>query len=88
MTWMLKDSSGVPSATLTMTIVSFAIVTLNVVLNMFSDIQLGSFHVTPKPIDMTTLGLYFGLAGTGYIVRRKHSLGTEAEEEPEEVEKK
>lgn len=73
MTW-LKNSSNDPDAMLSLTVVAFAIVSLNVVLGMFSSIDLGNFHFVPKSIDMETLALYFGLPGTAYVVRRKHKL--------------
>lgn len=83
MTWM-KNSSGQPDAMLSLTVVAFVVVSVNVILGMFENIEIGNFHLVPKPIDMTTLALYFGLPGVGYVVRRKQKLDAEAvAEEPE-----
>lgn len=83
MTWM-KNSSNQPDAMLTLTVFAFFVVSVNVILGMFESIEIGSFRLVPKPIDMTTLALYFGLPGAGYVVRRKQKLDAEAvAEEPE-----
>lgn len=86
MNW-IKNSAGKPDAILSLTVVAFIVVSINVILGMFNSIDLGSFHLIPKPIDMPTLALYFGLPGTGYVIRRKHKLNTKTEEVVE-VEKK
>ena len=88
MIW-LKNSSGEPDAMLSLTLVSFFVVSVNVILGMFTSIDWGSFHLVPKPVDMTTLALYFGLPGGAYVVRRKHKLDSgAAEEDPVEEGKK
>ena len=87
MAW-LKNSAGKPDAMLSMTVISFLIVSVSVVLSMFDEIKFGSsvFHI--KSPDVALLSLYLGMTTTGYIVRRKQKLDkSETQEEPEKAKK-
>jgi hypothetical protein len=76
MNWMLKNSAGKRDGMWTLTVVSFIVISFNVILSMFDEVKIGSFHVKPKPVDTALLVTYFGLTGTGYVVRRNKKDGS------------
>lgn len=89
MSWMLKNSSGVKDGMFTLSVVSFVVVSVCVVISMFDQITLGSsvFHI--KSPDVALLTLYLSISHGSYVWRRGQKLKDgKVQEVNEEVEKK
>lgn len=86
---MLKNSTGKVDGTWTLTVVSFLIVSVCVVLSVFEQISFGKVVFTIKTPDVALLTLYLGMTGTSYVWRRGQKLKDgKVQETSEEVEKK
>lgn len=78
MNWMIKNSAGKPDGVWTLTVVSFIVTTLSVILAMFKTIHIGSLAIEIAEPNTAFLTFYMGLAGTGYIIRRNKKDNLEA----------
>lgn len=88
MTWMLKNSAGQKDGVWTLTVISFLIVSVCVILSMFEQIAFGKVIFVVKTPDVALLTLYLGMTGTGYVWRRGQKLKDgKVQETSEEVEK-
>lgn len=68
--WMLRNSNDESSGSFTFAAISFAVVTLCVLLSPVGSITLGKIIITFRPID-TTLALgYLAASFSTYVVRR------------------
>ena len=89
MSWMLKNSAGKLDGMFTLSVISFAVVSVCVFVSMFDQITLGSnvFHF--KSPDVSLLTLYLGISHGSYVWRRntKDNVKTGEKEVSEGVEK-
>lgn len=85
MIW-IKNTSGKPDAMLTFAFLSFAVVTINVLLATFSSISFNGLDIKFVQMDAASMTAYLAATFTAYVTRRwtdaKHS--TTAEEDSKE----
>jgi len=79
MKWMLKNSAGKPDGVRTLTVLSFAVVSFNVLLAMFDSVTIGERTFNIREPDVALLTLYMGMTGTGYVMRRNKKDSKEGE---------
>ena len=72
MIW-LKDSSGVPSATVTFSFISFIVVTFMVLTSLVKQLTLGPLVMTFNEPNVTLLTFYMGSTFGSYVYRRTTS---------------
>jgi hypothetical protein len=70
MSWMIKDSVGRPSATLTFATVSLVVMIFCIVAPMFSGMTIHGFTLNIKPPDTTLLMGTLGASFLSYVTRR------------------
>jgi hypothetical protein len=66
----LKNTHGKPDAMLTFATLSFAVVTINLLLSSFGPFSYGDFNFTFTPLGSDTMGVYLGATLTAYVSRR------------------
>ncbi len=68
--WLLKNADDQPSGSFTFATISFIVVTFCVLMSAIETVNVGTLHITFKPVD-TTLALgYLAASFSTYIVRR------------------
>lgn len=83
-TWMLKDSAGNPSATLTFVVISFLVMIFCIVGPMFNGaVFFGQIVMIQKPDNVLLLGT-LGATFLGYVNRRSTNDKAESEVDKEE----
>jgi len=70
MKWMMKNSAGKPDAMLTFAAISFAVVTLNLLLSSFGSFDFKELAITFNALDASVMSAYLGVAFTAYVSRR------------------
>lgn len=68
-TW-IKNTRGKPDAALTFAVISFLIVTVNVLLSTFGTISCGEHIIQFAALDSGTMAVYLGATFSTYIGRR------------------
>ena len=66
----IKNTSGKPDAMLTFALLSFAVVTLNILLATFGNVLYGEFSINFNPMEAATMTAYLGATFTAYVTRR------------------
>jgi hypothetical protein len=69
MKWV-KNTDGKEDAMLTFALVSFAVVTLNILLASFGEVHLGGSSIHFQTLDSSVMGVYLGATFTAYVSRR------------------
>jgi cytidylate kinase len=69
MIW-IKNTSGKPDAMLTFAFLSFAVVTINVLLATFSSISFNGVDITFVQMDAASMTAYLAATFTAYVTRR------------------
>jgi len=85
MNWMMKDSSGKPSATLTFAVVSLAVMIFCIVVPMFDGFTVHGFTFTVKAPDTVLLMGTLGASFLSYVNRRNTSDNLGVKEEKTSV---
>ena len=70
MTWMMKNSYGEPDGVFTFSAIAFAIVSMCVLMSVFSSIVIGSLTFNIRIPDEGLLLGYLGSTYTAYVLRR------------------
>lgn len=70
MKWMLTNSAGEKDSMLTFAAISFAVVTLNILLATFESITIGGNVIHFQPLDGGIMAVYLGATFTAYVSRR------------------
>ena len=84
MKW-IKNTSGKPDAMLTFALLSFGVVTLNVLLSTFGNIIYKEFSVNFTAMEAATMTAYLGATFTAYVTRRWTDKKYEPPEDIEET---
>lgn len=66
----ITNTAGKKDAMLTFAVVSFAVVTLNMLLSSLDTINIGSTTIVFKSLDSSMVALYLGSTFTAYVSRR------------------
>lgn len=69
MLW-IKNTKGKPDAMLTFAIISFTVITLNILLSTFGTIMFNGNTITFQALDGTIMAVYLGATFTAYVSRR------------------
>lgn len=85
MWWMVKDSKGHRSATLTFAVIGMIITSLAMLISMAKSISVGGYDIVFRSIDTTLVLGYLGATVTAYIVRRNKSDQVNSEEAREQL---
>lgn len=80
MWWMVKDSKGNKSATLTFAVIGMVVTSLAMMASMVKTLAIGGFSVEFQPVDTTLVLGYLGATVTAYIVRRNKSDQIQSDE--------
>lgn len=70
MKWMLTNSAGEKDSMLTFAAISFAVITLNILLSTFETITFGTTTIHFQALDSTIMAVYLGATFTAYVSRR------------------
>ncbi len=70
MKWMLTNSAGEKDSMLTFAAISFAVITLNILLSTFETVTFGSTTINFQALDSTIMAVYLGATFTAYVSRR------------------
>lgn len=80
MNWMVKDSKGNKSATLTFACVGMVISSAALILSLFNTISIGSVSVSLGDVDSTLVLGYMAATVTAYVIRRGKSDELDSDE--------
>jgi hypothetical protein len=80
MWWMVKDSKGNKSATLTFAVVGMVVSSLALLASLVKTISVGDVDIAFQSIDSTLVLGYMGATVTAYIIRRNKADQIESDE--------
>ena len=66
----VKNTSGKDDAMLTFAVISFAVVTLNLLLSTFANIETSNFSITFNALDSGSMTAYLAATFGAYVTRR------------------
>ena len=66
----IKNTSGKDDAMLTFAVISFAVVTLNLLLSTFANIETSNFSITFNALDAGSMTAYLAATFGAYVTRR------------------
>lgn len=66
----VKNTSGKKDAMLTFALISFLVITLNIFLASFGNINAGDFTVHFQSLDSSVMAVYLGATFSAYVSRR------------------
>ena len=69
MIW-IKNTSGKPDAMLTFAFLSFAVVTINILLATFASVSFGGLELSFVQMDAASMTAYLAATFTAYVTRR------------------
>jgi hypothetical protein len=66
----IKNTDGKKDSMLTFATISFAVVSLNIILASIGSIHFGDTTISFQPLDGGTMGIYLAATFTAYVSRR------------------
>jgi hypothetical protein len=80
MWWMVKDSKGNKSATLTFAVAGMLVTSVAMLASLVKSISIGEVALSFREVDSTLVLGYLGATVTAYIVRRNKSDQMDSDE--------
>ena len=80
MWWMVKDSKGNKSATLTFAVAGMVVSSLALLASMVKTISVGDFELAFQSVDSTLVLGYMAATVSAYIIRRNKSDQIDSDE--------
>tara|TARA_R110002020_G_scaffold50716_9_gene143325 strand:+ start:16631 stop:16891 length:261 start_codon:yes stop_codon:yes gene_type:complete len=68
--YWVKNTSGKRDAMLTFALISFIVVTFNILVATFGEISFKDWNISFKPMDAATMTAYLAATFTAYVSRR------------------